>query len=237
MNTCSIAHAASGLRSPVKSLPALRPYVTSKSSTEAAAEAAGQVAQGASGRIDPKMWIQAYRAPLPGSTWAALAVATAFLAACVALAPRAMRALDQEAGLKATVRDLDQRALVLDGERVAIESELELLRGDAGFVVEQGPFKLCNLSSVDLVVPWLSVTYFDERGAARTWDSSQVGYPTWEVSSGGSQAFEWVSGDRVVWDGTTSLFTVLVRYRGSELLLSGVWSDTGGDCYKLALDQ
>lgn len=116
------------------------------------------------------------------------------------------------------------------------EGEITGLEQGRVALLENSEFKICNLSAGNIWVVWLHSTYVDEDGRFLSFDSAFNDYETWQVPAGGTTKFSLVRDDKVVWDGSTIFFSVLMRYGGKDIFRSGAWSAIGSDCYNLALD-
>ena len=173
----------------------------------------------------------------PKSTWIMAAVVVALLVAIGVFGYLYSGAAEVEQGLR---DDLAQRETDLANMRERIPqagTELESLVAGKAAQLENHEVKICNLGAGEMRVEWLHATRVTEDGTFDSFDSAEHGWKTWQVPPGGSSKFNFVSGDRVLWDGTAVFFSVLFSYRGEEYFRSGPIAELGPDCYNIDLDQ
>ncbi|MGH9464372.1 MAG: hypothetical protein ACRD0X_01915, partial [Thermoanaerobaculia bacterium] len=131
-----------------------------------------------------------------------------------------------------------QQAIQTMQERLPVaQKELEALKAGRAPLLENKEFKVCNLSSRELVVGWVHATWLNDEGELESFDSAFHDYPTWRIPPGGTGKFEFVSGDQVLWDGSAVFFSVLLDYAGFEIFRSGGIPQLQTDCYSVDLDQ
>ena|GEM_PF-1702354 len=174
---------------------------------------------------------------MPKSTWVMLTVVIALVAAIAVFGVLYMGAAEVESGLR---EDLEQRQLDLVNMKERIPQagrELETLVAGKASQLENQELKICNLGAGEMRIEWLHATHVTEGGAFDSFNSANHGWKTWQVPPGGSSKFNFVSGDRVLWDGTAVFFSVLFSYRGEEYFRSGPITELGPDCYNIDLDQ
>ncbi len=120
-------------------------------------------------------------------------------------------------------------------EEVAIE--LARLEPAIGPLLENGDFKFCNLSEFDVQITWLAVATLPSGGdSMELWDTSEVGYEPFDVSSGSAWRGEVVRGESTLWGGEQLFFAATVWDGVDEVLHGGSAYELGGDCFKLDLD-
>jgi pSer/pThr/pTyr-binding forkhead associated (FHA) protein len=134
--------------------------------------------------------------------------------------------------------DAKQQAIQTMQARVPqAQKELEALRAGRAVLIENKEFKICNLSSRELVVGWVHATWLGPDGQFESFDSAFHGYPTFRIAPGGTGKFEFVTGDQVLWDGSAVFFSVLLDYAGLEFFRSGGIPQLATDCFSVNLDQ
>ena len=123
----------------------------------------------------------------------------------------------KEASLAATLVEKQQNIERMPQEMVDTQQELESLQSGKALLLENMPFKVCNLSTEgSLRVLWLAAAYIDAEDNMASFDSSAVGYHKWTLNPGGSMKFDFVRDDRVIWDGSAIFFSMLFKHRGKE---------------------
>jgi pSer/pThr/pTyr-binding forkhead associated (FHA) protein len=186
----------------------------------------------------PEPEIVEEKQPLPKSAFVMAGLGVLAIGLAVVMTMLLLGAKKTEATLAATLDEKLQSIERMRQEIVESQANLEELQGGKALLLENKPFKVCNLSEKgDLRILWLAVAYVDEAGQLASFDSAFVGYPDWKpVGPGGSSKFDFVSDDEVIWDGSALFFSMLFKHRGKEYHRSGSMQNVPDDCYKLALD-
>jgi len=144
----------------------------------------------------------------------------------------------KETTLSATLVEKQQSIERMQQEIVDTQQALDNLQTGKATLLENRPFKVCNLSTEgSLRVLWLAAAYIDSDDQMASFDSSSVGYHKWTINAGGSLKFDFVRDDRVIWDGSALFFSMLFKHRGKEYFRSGSMHNLPDDCYMLALDD
>lgn len=178
------------------------------------------------------------REPLPRSAFVMLGLGVLALALAVVMAVLFLGARKSQAELVSLLDEKTQSIARMQQEIVGTQTALEELRTGKATLLENRPFKVCNLSSGgELRILWLAAAFIDDQDQMASFDSASVGYPRWTVGAGGSAKFDLIRDDRVIWDGSALFFSMLFRYRGQEYFRSGAMMNIPDDCYKLALDS
>ncbi len=173
---------------------------------------------------------------LPKSAVIMIVISVVAVLLSVVVASFAKKAIAAADGVQAKLA-AKQAGIVAMQERIPeAEAMVTSLQEGRVALLENAEFKICNLSSGSIWVVWLHSTYVGRDGQFRSFDSAFEDYESWEVPAGGTTKFNYVKDDRVVWDGSTVFFSLLMQYRGQETFRSGAWSAIGSDCYNLALD-
>jgi len=176
--------------------------------------------------------------PLPKSAFIMAGLGVLALSLAVVMTMLLLGAKKTEASLSSTMTEKQDSIARMQQEIIDTQKNLEELQGGKALLLENKPFKVCNLAvQGDLRILWLAVAYVDpDSGQLSSFDSAFVGYPKWTVSPGGSSKFDFVSDDEVIWDGSALFFSMLFKHRGKEYHRSGAMQNVPDDCYKLALD-
>ncbi len=92
---------------------------------------------------------------------------------------------------------------------------------------------VCNSSSDPAEVLDLSSAYWDETHHLRTFNSAAHPHLKWELSPSSSTTLSLTQGETAIWDGSVAFYSMKLRYRGKDYLMSGIWRRTDGTCLQL----
>ncbi len=177
------------------------------------------------------------RRGIPASTLIVLALGLVAMHATGAFFVLWQAAAKTERALAAEVATKQEAIAAMQARIPQAQKELEALKAGRMPLAENKGFKVCNGSGGELWVIWIHSAWLDESGQFRSFNSADVGYPQFPIAGGGTGTFEWVSGDTVVWDGSSVFFALSMIYRGQEYFRSGSVSQLETDCYAVNLDQ
>lgn len=188
--------------------------------------------------IEPEATTEKAKQPLPKSAFVMAGLGVAAVGLAVVMTMLLFGAKKTEASLAATLEEKQQSIVRMEQEILDTQQSLETLQTGKAMLLENKPFKVCNLSTQgELRILWLAAAYIGAEDQLASFDSASVGYPRWTLNPGGSQKFDMVRDDRVIWDGSALFFSLLFKHRGVEYFRSGAMHNVPDDCYKLALDD
>jgi hypothetical protein len=176
--------------------------------------------------------------PLPKSALVMAGLGVLALGLAVTMLVLFLGARKTKADLIVALDEKSQSIVRMQQEIVERQTNLEELQAGKVTLLENRPFKVCNLSTEgELRILWLAAAYIDAEDEMASFDSASVGYPRWTLNAGGSMKFDLVRDDRVIWDGSALFFSMLFKHRGKEYFRSGAMQNVPDDCYMLALDN
>jgi cell division protein FtsB len=119
-----------------------------------------------------------------------------------------------------------------------VERTIQDLQSNRLKLLENRALKICNMSQSRLIVRWLDAAYVRPDGQFGNFDSLRElrAWDLWVIPPGGTQQFNYVRGDQVVWDGSAVFFSALLSYRGDERFTAVPLQALGGECYRVAFD-
>lgn len=105
-------------------------------------------------------------------------------------------------------------------------------------MMHNGSFQLCNDSTNQVTVNWLTATYLGEDDhKLHTFNSTAYDWHTWNVSAGGyKKPINLVEETSSVWDGSVITYAVGINYSGNDYVFSGLWANQKDGCLHLRLD-
>lgn len=175
---------------------------------------------------------------LPRSTITMIVLAGVAIVASVVWAILAFHALGVKGQAVKDLADMQQSMTQMDADIPKTEAELAELQKGKAALLENSDLKICNLSSRPIYITWLNATWVAPDGKFHSFSSDRdADWHEWTIEPGGTFKETWVSGDKVIWDGTAMFASILFEYDGREYFRSGAITQLGTDCYSLDLDQ